>query len=292
MSNGTLGLPRRQGGVPGSAVVPPSVAVSLAVLAALALMGLLAPILATHDPAEQDLLARLQTPQIDDHWLGADHLGRDLYSRLLFGLRTTLLIAVAGVAVGALAGTCAGVASAMAGGVIDEALMLLADTQATIPLTLLSLAAVAFVGSSPAILVLIVGIADFYKYARVVRAQTLAIMAREFVDAAVSVGTPPFRVATRHILPNAVSPIIALATLHLGTVVILESALSFLGVGVQPPDTSLGQLVGEARNHLLTAWWLAAIPGAVIIALAVAVALIGDWLRDVLDPETPTENAL
>src|SRR5262249_28325590 len=119
-----------------------------------------------------------------------------------------------------------------------------------------------------------------------VRAQTLAIKTYDFVDAAVSVGTSPARIALRHILPNALSPIIVLATLHLGTVIALESALSFLGVGVQPPATSLGQLVGEARNHLLTAWWLAAIPGAAIVVLSVAVAFVGDWLRDALDPQS------
>jgi peptide/nickel transport system permease protein len=266
--------------------LPASVAASFGLIALLAAMALLAPVLASHDPSEQDLLARLVVPGLNGHWLGTDHLGRDLHSRLLFGLRTTLLIAMAGVTVGALLGISTGIVCGMVGGVVDDALMLLADTQATIPLTLLCLAAVAFVGSSPAILVIIVGIADYYKYARVVRAQTLSIKAQDFVAAAVTVGTSPARIALRHILPNALSPIIVLATIHLGTVIVLESALSFLGVGVQPPATSLGQLVGDARNHLLTAWWLAAIPGALIIALTVAVALIGDWLRDTLDPET------
>lgn len=266
--------------------MPASVAVSLGVVMLSVGAAVLAPVLATHDPAEQDLLARLGEPGLEGHWLGADHLGRDLYSRLLSGLRTTLLIAAAGVAVGALLGVSAGLLSGMAGGIVDDVLMLLADTQATVPLTLLCLATVAFVGSSPALLVIIVGIADYYKYARVVRAQTLAIKAQDFVASAVAVGTPPVRIALRHILPNALSSIVVLATIHLGTVITLESALSFLGVGVQPPATSLGQLAGDARNYLLTAWWLAAIPGALIIVLTVAVALIGDWLRDAFDPET------
>lgn len=266
--------------------MPASVVVSLGVVMLSIAAAVLAPVLATHDPAEQDLLARLGAPGLEGHWLGADHLGRDLYSRLLFGLRTTLLIAAAGVAVGALLGVSAGLLSGMAGGIVDDVLMLLADTQATVPLTLLCLAAVAFVGSSPALLVIIVGIADYYKYARVVRAQTLAIKAQDFIASAVAVGTPPVRIALRHILPNALSSIVVLATIHLGTVITLESALSFLGVGVQPPATSLGQLAGDARNYLLTAWWLAAIPGALIIILTVAVALIGDWLRDAFDPET------
>jgi peptide/nickel transport system permease protein len=249
--------------------------------------ALLAPLIATHAPAQQDLLARFQPPGYGGHWLGADHLGRDVYSRLLFALRTTMVVAVAGVALGATLGTAAGVLSGMAGGIIGEALMLLADTQATLPLTLLCLVAVAFAGNSPAILVVIVGVADYCKYARVVRAQTLSIKTRAFIEAAVAAGTSPLRIALRHVLPNALSPIIVLATIQLGTVIVLESALSFLGVGVQPPAASLGQLVGEARGYLLTSWWLAAVPGAVIVALTVAVALIGDWLRDALDPETP-----
>lgn len=282
----TLAVPSLRSKAGRLSALPASVVVSLGVVMLLVAAALLAPVLATHDPAEQDLLARLGAPGREGHWLGADHLGRDLYSRLLFGLRTTLLIAAAGVAVGALLGVSAGLLSGMAGGIVDDVLMLLADTQATVPLTLLCLAAVAFVGSSPAILVIIVGIADYYKYARVVRAQTLAIKAQDFVASAVAVGTPPVRIALRHILPNALSSIVILATIHLGTVIMLESALSFLGVGVQPPATSLGQLVGDARNYLLTAWWLAAIPGALVIVLSVAVALIGDWLRDAFDPET------
>jgi peptide/nickel transport system permease protein len=266
--------------------LPASVAVSFGVLALLAGMALLAPAIASYDPAEQDLLARLAAPGTPGHWLGADHLGRDLYSRLLFGLRTTLLIAVGGVMIGSLLGTVAGLVSGMAGGLTDELLMLLADTQATIPLTLLCLAAVSLAGTSLAGLVIIVGVADYCKYARVVRAQTLSIRTQDFISAAVVAGTAPWRIVWRHVLPNARSPVIVLITLQLGTVIVLESALSFLGVGVQPPATSLGQLVGEARGHLLTSWWLAAIPGAVIVALTLAVALIGDWLRDLLDPQT------
>jgi peptide/nickel transport system permease protein len=288
MTPSALAMPAAPGILSRLSALPASVAISFALIALLVAAAVLAPVLASHEPAEQDLLARLAQPGTAGHWLGADHLGRDLLSRLLFGLRTTLLIAVAGVGVGSLLGVSAGLLAGMAGGIVDDALMLLADMQATIPLTLLCLVAVAFVGSSPATLVIIVGIADYHKYARVVRAQTLSIKAQDFVAAAVSVGTPPWRIALRHILPNALSSIIVLATLHFGTVIVLESALSFLGVGVQPPATSLGQLVGDARNHLLTAWWLAAIPGAVIIALTVAAALIGDWLRDALDPETPT----
>ncbi|WP_375593214.1 ABC transporter permease [Algihabitans albus] len=267
--------------------MPLSVRLAAGVAALLFLVGFLAPVLAPYDPAAQDLLARLQPPVFlsgsSAHLLGTDHLGRDVLSRLLYGLRTTLIIASLGVLVGIVTGGLAGLVSGLAGGRVDNAFMLLVDAQASVPLTLIALTAVALAGSSPLVLVLIVGISDYDKYARVVRAQVLVIRNRTYVESARALGASPVRLAFVHVLPNVVSPLTVLATISFSSVVILESALSFLGVGIQPPDTSLGALLGEGRDYLITAWWLAAIPTVAIIAITMAISLLGDWLRDVFD---------
>lgn len=267
--------------------MPPSARIAAFVIAGLFLVGALAPLLAPYPPDEQDLLARLKPPVFLSgswsHVLGTDHLGRDVLSRLLYGLRTTLIIATLGLLVGIVTGGLAGLVSGLAGGSIDNVFMLLVDAQASIPLTLIALTAVALAGSSPLVLVLIVGISDYDKYARVVRAQVLVLKTRAFVDSARALGASPARLAFLHILPNVVSPLTVLATINFSSVVILESALSFLGVGVQPPNTSLGALAGEARDYLITTWWLAVIPTVAIVSLTMAVSLLGDWLRDLFD---------
>ena len=268
--------------------MPPLIRLAFLVMTVLSLLAFLAPLIAPHGLTRQDLRSRLAPPlsfvRGEAHLLGADNLGRDVFSRLLFGLRTTLAIAGLGVVIGALTGTLAGLAGGSLGGRWDSGLMLLADAQASIPLTLLALTAVALMGTSPLVLILIVGIADFNKYARLVRGQVLIFKELTFVEAARALGASRPRIVFRHILPNIVSPLIVVATINFSTIVILESALSFLGVGVQPPHTSLGQMLGEARNYLITTWWLAAIPGLAIVLITMSVSLIGDWLRDFFDP--------
>lgn len=268
---------------------PLTVLVALCALAALLVLAVFAPLLATHDWSQQQLLSRLSAPggfgPEARHILGADHLGRDVFSQLLYALRTTLIISSLGVCIGVFVGATIGLVSGIVGGWVDNVVMLMVDANTAIPLTLLAMAAAAIVGSSPLMLVLIVGLADFGSYVRVVRAEVLSIRERPFVEAARSLGAPPARVAMLHILPNLVSPIIVLATINFSHVVILESALSFLGVGVQPPNTSLGQMVGDGRNYLISHWWLAAIPAAMIAVITMTVSTLGDWLRDLLDPD-------
>ncbi|WP_018236162.1 ABC transporter permease [Ensifer sp. BR816] len=271
---------------------PTLIRVAGVTIAACYLIALLSPLLSPYGPADQDLLARLQPPAFLDgtwsHPLGTDHLGRDVLSRLLHALNTTLVIATLGVIVGVVTGGLAGLISGLAGRRVDGIFMLLVDAQASVPLTLLALAAVALSGSSTLVLVLIVGISDYDKYARVVRSQVLVIKNRAFVESARALGASPVRVAFRHVLPSIVSPLTVLATSNFSSVVILESALSFLGVGIQPPDTSLGAMLGEARNYLITNWWLAAIPTALIVVITMAVSLLGDWLRDLFDRRLST----
>lgn len=201
------------------------------------------------------------------------------------GWLTFPVISSLGVSIGVLVGAVVGLISGILGGWVDNFVMLVVDANTAIPLTLLAMVAAAIVGTSPLALILIVGLADFGSYVRVVRAAVLSIKEQPFVEAARSLGASPVRVALLHILPSLVSPIIVLATINFSHVVILESALSFLGVGVQPPNTSLGQMVGEGRNYLISHWWLAAIPATVIVMITMTVSTLGDHLRDVLDPD-------
>ena len=285
---GVLRRLSRPAGARWNGAPPPAITAAFILMGLFVVLALLAPVIAPEGPAEQSLRARLEPPSVLGgelgYLLGADHLGRDVFARLLFALQTTLVIAGLGVLVGVVTGTIAGLVSGSAGGWVDAVFMLLVDAQASIPLTLLALTAVAIIGTSPVVLILIVGISDYDKYARVVRAQVMVTRRRSYVEAARALGASPTRIALRHVLPNIGSPLLVLATLNFSAIVILESALSFLGVGVQPPHTSLGQMLGDARNYMLTAWWLAAVPAGLIIAITMAVSLIGDWLRDVLDP--------
>jgi len=272
--------------------VPPLIAVSLALALMLLALAVAAPLLAPHDIREQSLLARLQPPALlggeAEHPLGTDQLGRDLLSRLLFALRTSLGIASLGMLIGLMLGTSLGLVSGLGGGWLDDLIMFFVDTQAAVPFTLLALTAVAIFGTAPAVLVVIIGLAGWETYARVVRGQVLAVRELPYIEASRALGASPQRVALRHVLPNIASPLIVLATMNFSHIVLLESALSFLGLGVQPPHTSLGLMLGEGRDYLASAWWIAALPGAVIVSVTMLISLIGDWLRDVLDPNLRT----
>ncbi|RVM17880.1 ABC transporter permease [Sinorhizobium meliloti] len=258
------------------------------VLVVLLVAAVLAPWISPYDMSSQRLLARLKPPIFlggtSDHILGTDHLGRDLLSRLLFGLRTTLLLSAAGVVLGALAGGVAGLAAGLLRGWVERIVVVCVDAHASIPSTLFALTAIAIAGSNPLVLAFVIGLCDFDKYARVARSETLAILGKPFLDAAIAVGIPRHRIVTHYVIRNALSALIVIATINFSTIVILESSLSFLGIGVQPPAASLGQMVGEARDYLISDWRLAAIPAVLIVMITIAVALVGDALRDFFDP--------
>ena len=268
--------------------IPPLIAVALLLAFVLLALGLLAPILAPYSIREQSLLNRLKPPVFlsseSGYLLGTDHLGRDLLSRLLFGLRTTLGIATAGTLLGLLVGAGLGLLAGVTGGFIDTLIMFLVDIQVALPSTLLALTAVAILGTSLEALILILGLAGWDGYARIVRGQVLATRDLAFVEAARALGVNGWQLALRHILPNIVSPIIVLATMNFSFIVLLESGLSFLGLGVQPPHTSLGLMLGAGRDYMASAWWIAAWPALLIILISIVISLLGDWLRDVLDP--------
>lgn len=278
----------------------PGACASVLVLGLLGLGALLAPLIARilgHDPEMVDLLARLEGPSLS-HPLGTDELGRDTLLRLLQGGRVSLLVGLVGAVGAASIGTAVGLVAGYVGGRLDALLMRLCDGVIALPMLplLIVLAAVDLqkLGVPAGIadsedasiyrIVALVALAGWTGVARLVRAGVLSLRERDFVTAAVAVGCGPWRIMLRHLLPNTLSPILVATTLSVGSVILVESVLSFLGLGIQPPDTSLGNMLGYGRNYLLDAWWIAVMPGLIIFLTTLAMSIAGDWARDRLDP--------
>lgn len=262
------------------------VAILLAVL--LAVAAIFAPLLTPFDPLEQSLLARLRPPlgferYAPGHLLGTDELGRDVLSRALYGLRLTLALAFAGAVIGLLLGGLLGLVAGLRRGWVEDAIMALVDMQIAIPFTLVALLVLAVMGSSLTVLVLVLGIAGWEQYARIVRGEVRRIAAQPFLEAVRTAGAGPLYTAHRHVLPNIVSPLVVQFTLALSNIVILESTLSFLGLGVQPPQPSLGSMVGLGRDYMPSAPWIVLTPALLILLLTFTVQILGDWLRDHTD---------
>ncbi len=236
----------------------------------------------------QDLANRLKPPVwlggLPQYWLGTDELGRDLASRLVYATRFSIVIAIAGTTIGAVLGTLLGFAAAHFRGWAEEAIMMLVDAQASLPFMLIALAVLAFFGNSLTLFVLVVGINGWETYARLARGMVLAANTQGYAVAVRALGATPSRVYLRHILPNIASVLIVQFTLNFPQTILLETSMSFLGLGIQPPLTSLGQMLGAGRSHLVSAWWIAALPGSMIFLMTLSVSLLGDWLRDRFDP--------
>jgi peptide/nickel transport system permease protein len=264
----------------------------LVMLASVVCTAIGAPLIAPHDPFAQDLGRRLAPPA----WaggaygnpLGTDQLGRDELSRLIFGARISLLVGITAVFVAGATGVMVGVAAGFNGGLIDEVLMRFTDLMLALPFTLLIIAVIAVFGPSLVNVIIILGLTGWVPYARVVRAEVLTVREREFVAAARAVGASTLRVMRQHIVPNTMASAIVIGSVELANMILLESSLSFLGLGVQPPTPSWGNMLGETRNYLMSDWWLATFPGIAIAITAVSINLAGDWLRDALDPHLVT----
>ncbi|HLZ25888.1 MAG TPA: ABC transporter permease [Chloroflexota bacterium] len=261
----------------------------LALLGVALVLAVAAPLVAPADPNAQELTQKLRPP----FWapggspqspLGTDALGRDVLSRMLFGLRVSIVVALLAVLVSGVVGVTLGVVAGFYGGRTDAAIMRLVDVQLSMPVTLIAIAIIAAVGTSLANLVLVLGLSQWPLYARVVRGEALALRGRDFLIAARAVGASSSRLILRHVLPNTASSIVVVATLGVASVVVLEAGLSFLGLGVQPPQPSLGGMLSEGREYLATAWWLGVFPGLAIMLLVLGINLFGDGLRDLLDP--------
>ena len=238
---------------------------------------------------QQDLFNQLQPPVFMEggSWeyiFGTDDLGRDVLSRLIRGLRLSILIGVIGTAIGAVLGSVLGIVAAHFRGWVEEVLMMLVDVQVSLPFIIFALAILAFVGNSLTILIIVVGIDGWERYARLSRSMVLSANQQDYVLAVRSLGLSNFRVYQRHVLPNILGTLVVQMTINLPGVILLESTLSFLGLGVQSPMTSLGQILGVGRDYLILAPWIAVLPGMVIFFLTLSIAVIGDWLRDRLDP--------
>jgi peptide/nickel transport system permease protein len=272
-----------------SSRLPPLVACSWLILLALVVTALLSAYVAPHNPIRERLMDRLLPPAWadDGEWryvLGTDHLGRDLVSRIIYGSRVSLVVGFAAVIVGGVLGISLGVAAGFLGGHTDEVIMALADMQLAFPTILMAIAIIAVLGPNFTNLVLVIGISGWVTYARIARAQVLSVREKEFVEAIRAQGGSRWRIVWRHILPNILSPLIVVATLDLARTIILESTLSFLGLGIQPPTPSWGGMLSDGREYLLSAWWIATFPGLALMLTALSCNRLGDWLRDLSDP--------
>jgi len=263
--------------------------IASAVLLLLLLAAALATVIAPFDPSAQDLSVRLKPPTwlVDgspDHWLGTDSLGRDVLSRLIIGSRISVTVGVVAVSISGVVGTTIGIVAGYFGGLTDQALMRLADIQLAFPSILLALAILAVVGPGFLNVLLVLGATGWVSYARVIRAQVLSLREREYVLAARALGAGAGLILVRHILPNALSPLIVIATLQVASVVIAEASLNYLGVGVPVETVTWGGMLSDGQLYLATAWWLAVFPGLAIMVTVLSVNLLGDALRDILDP--------
>jgi peptide/nickel transport system permease protein len=245
--------------------------------------------LSVWDPVEQDITNRLKPPGSQDpsgrvHVLGTDHLGRDLLARVIFGARPALMVGFAAVAISGIIGMVVGLVSGYFGGRVDDVFMRLADIQLAFPFILLAIAVIGVLGPSLPVIVVVIGVSSWVVYARVVRSAVLSLREREFVQAALALGSRDGRIVLRHILPNAFTPWLVVATLDMARVIVIESALAFLGLGVQPPTPTWGGMLADGRVYISTAWWLATFPGLAILVTVLGINLFGDGLRDTLDP--------
>jgi ABC-type dipeptide/oligopeptide/nickel transport system permease subunit len=265
----------------------PAVA-ALVVLAAMVLAAMFAEQVAPYGFDEIDLGNRSRPPTLDGwHLFGTDKIGRDYLSRVLFGLRTSLAVAFTVAGLSTLLGTLVGALAGYHGGWVDELLMRVVDFVLAVPFIAVLLVAAAYLGDgSPLRVAVILALLLWTSIARVVRAEYLSLREREFVEAARASGARPSRIILRHMLPNALGPVIVNATLVVALAILLESTLSFLGFGIQPPQPALGKLIADGQGSMLTAWWLVTMPGLLIVALCLSVNFLGDGLRDALDPRS------
>jgi peptide/nickel transport system permease protein len=261
----------------------------LVVVAVVVLTAGFAGFVSPFDPLEQDIGQRLKEPGwVDEHGhahpLGTDHLGRDILARIIHGSRIALSVGLAAVMVSGLLGMSIGLIAGYFGGRVDDFFMRLADIQLAFPFILLAIAVIGVLGPSLRNIIIVIGVSSWVVYARVVRGEVLSIREREFVQAAIALGSRDARILWRHVLPNTFTPWLVVATLDMARVIVIESALSFLGLGVQPPTPTWGGMLADGRVYLSTAWWLATFPGLAILITVLGINLLGDGLRDTLDP--------
>ena len=254
------------------------------------LVALLAPLLSPHDHYQQDLMKRLIPPVWDsrgswEHILGTDHLGRDYLSRLMYGARISLLIGIGAALISGIIGTIMGVMAGYFGGRVDMVVTFMVTVRLSMPVVLVALAVVAIVGGSLQVVITVLGLLLWDRFAVVMRSSTLQIRSMDYVSAAQAVGCSTSRILATEVMPNVVNNLIVIATIEIAHAIILEAALSFLGLGVQPPLPSWGLMVSEGKDMMLFEPWLITIPGVALFLLVLAINLMGDGVRDITAPE-------
>ncbi len=259
------------------------------ILVTMVIFAVFAPWLAPHDPFALDLLARLKPPFWSEggsltYPLGTDNVGRDILSRVIYGARVSLSVGFAAVLVGAIIGSLIGILAGYFGSWLDAILSWLINVQLSFPFTLLAIFLLATLGGGFWPVVLVLALATWVNYARIVRGQVIMVSSREFVESAHSVGVGSFRILARYILPNTTSPIIVVASFSMAQAILTEAALSFLGVGVDSATPSWGTMLNDGRNYLQDAWWMATMPGIATALAVLAGNLCGDWLQDYTNP--------
>ena len=263
---------------------------AMVILLATAIAAAFGPALAPFDPNRQNLILRLADPMSSGpdgsvFWLGSDVLGRDVLTRLLYGARVSLLVGLAAIGVGGTIGIVAGLLSGYFGGWVDDLIMRLGDIQLAFPFILLAIMFLVVLGSGIWNLILVLGVGQWVTYARIVRADTLSLREKEFVEAARALGDSTASIIFRTILPNILAPLTVIASFNVASVILSEAALSFLGLGVPPSVPTWGSMLAESRDTLVAnKWWLAVFPGVAIVLTVLSFNILGDWLRDFLDP--------
>lgn len=263
--------------------------VGLFIVTAMVVFAVFAKQIAPFEPNAMNPLEMLKPPAFCEggsmkHLLGTDNLGHDIFSRIVYGTRVSIIIGVCSVLIAGFIGTAFGLVAGYFGGFADAVIMRVTDAFHAIPRTLLALVAVSVMSSGVTTLIIVIGVTGWITYARVVRSEVLALKNREFVKAAITVGTPDWRIILDHILPNVLSSVIVVSTLAVATSIIAESSLSFLGLGIQPPSISWGGMLSTGRSYIATNWWVATMPGIALTVTVLGIMFLGNWLRDVMDP--------
>jgi peptide/nickel transport system permease protein len=267
----------------GRALRRPSIGAGALILLFFIAAALFAPLIAPADPLAQNVAASLRPPA-PDHLLGTDKLGRDIFSRMLYGARISLVVGIAVVLIAGSIGTLLGLVAGYSGGLLDEALMRVTDLFFAFPALILAMAIAGALGPSLRNALIAISAVTWPVYARLIRGQVLALKEQEFVIAARALGVPEWRIVLRHLLPNTLAPLLVQASFDMGGAITSVAGLSFIGFGAQPPTPEWGVMISEGRNYIATQWWLATVPAAAILAVVGGFNLLGDGLRDLLDP--------
>lgn len=270
--------------------IPPFILFLMLTFLFIVIYSMLAPVLHPIDLGATNITSRLKPPSIfgysdSGHLLGTDYLGRDVAIRLVYATRSSLSVSFSGTLLAALIGITMGVLAGLNPGWVDDLVGFLINARQSIPSVLMGIIVATIFGSSTQMMIILIGFVGWTRFARYTRAQVIQIRSENFIECSRAIGASTPRIFAEHILVNIASPLIVTATLNLSSNILLENTLSFLGLGIQPPQTSLGVMVSSGRNHLMTNWWLAIAPSAMIVIIILIVSLVGDWLRDRLDPK-------